>query len=753
MPNEDSSLPIDYLAIDSNLSEPYVTDTFFPYELKFHTIEECKTAYSELIEEIITEFPNCSRKILWDTYQFAEENHHGQKRKDGTPYISHLIATAKIVSHLQKEPILIQSAILHDIIQDPKVTIDRIREMFGQQIAVIVDGVTKINELHSVNLIDLQAQNLRKMILAMSQDVRVILVKLADRLHNLTTIEFISEDRRLEIARETIDIYAPLAHRLGIWWMKWRLEDLCFKVLDRDAYNEIRSKVSSKREHREEMLQKTVSLINSNLLQHDIKSEVKGRAKHFYSIYKKMTGQGRSFDNILDLLAIRIIVDSVDQCYIALGIVHNLYTPNHEFFYDFIASPKSNGYRSIHTKVIGPKGHIIEVQIRTREMDRESEFGLASHYVYKEGTNWDSLDNELSQWMRLMMDSHKDNHESEEILQVLKTESQPKEIFVISPKGEVFRLPKGSSPIDYAFLIHSDIGFHAIAAKVNGKMHPLLDPLPYGCTIEIITSEKATPATEWLTRVKTSRARSVIKRYFQEIRLEDSKKLGIEILQSELNRLSIEPIEFDLLTVANQLGFDELPLFYAAIGSGTVNIENVIRKLLPQSNSNPNWFTKLIRWKKSSTSSKLIKITGSDNTMITLATCCLPLPGDRIQGFLSKGLGVLIHRMDCKHAVKIKDQEQLIEVTWDVNPEALFKTTLQVTASDRKGMLADITTTLSESDVSIIRLKMALQEKTAVGFIEITVKSLSQLSKLIKRMNSIEGVIRVQRVEGNYFAE
>ncbi|MCX7835121.1 MAG: bifunctional (p)ppGpp synthetase/guanosine-3',5'-bis(diphosphate) 3'-pyrophosphohydrolase [bacterium] len=725
-------------------SESIVTGTFFPTELKYLTIKECNLAFNDLVNEVAQS--GFDTEKLYDVYQFVARHHQKQKRKDGTPYLSHLVATAKIVSQLKIDPIMIQAALLHDSVEEPVLTIPKIEEMFGKQVAIIVDGVTKINEIHFGTLIDAQAQNLRKMILAMSQDVRVILVKLADRLHNMTSIEYLSHQRQQEIARETLDIYAPIAHRLGIWWMKWRLEDLCFKVLDRNAYNTIREKVASKREHREELLKECIQLIKSKLLEDHIQAEVIGRAKHFYSIYKKMTTQGRSFDDILDLLAIRIIVDTVDQCYIALGIVHKLFTPNPEYFYDYIASPKTNGYKSIHTKVIGPEGHTIEVQIRTKEMDRESEFGLASHYSYKEGTGWDQLDNELSKWMRSMLDAQSEMQDSEELLQVIQSDFQPKDIFVISPKGNIYRLPKGSNAIDFAFQIHSDVGLHAIAAKVNGKIFPLLDPLPYGSTVEIITSEKAHPSIEWLGKVKTSRAKSQIKKYFQEIRFEESKKLGQEIVQSELKKLDLNLQDDELLTAANRMGYQDLKTFYAAIGLGEIKIGNLIRHLIPQESQNSKWITKLIRWKKPKDIQGAIRITGGDNYVVTLSECCTPVPGDLIRGFIVKGKGVIVHRSDCAQIDKF-NSEQRIEVYWDVDPGTLFQCKLKITAIDRKGMLADIATKLSHSDININSLTMNVQDNTAVGLIIISVNSLSQLSTLINRLLSINGVLRVQRVD------
>lgn len=741
----DKNLNEKLIETNINTNESLVTETFFPTSLRFFTYEECKRNFADLIQEVEKSGCNDTDK-LWKTFDFVAQFHQKQKRKDGTPYLSHLVATAKIVSQLKIDPVMIQAALLHDSIEETTLTVQKVEEMFGKEVATIVDGVTKINEIHFSNLSDVQAPNLRKMILAMSQDVRVILVKLADRLHNLTSIEYLTEQRQQEIARETLDIYAPIAHRLGIWWMKWRLEDLSFKVFNRSAYNEIRELVASKREHRETLLKQCIEIIKSKLEEVNINAEVIGRAKHFYSIYKKMLTQGRSFEEILDLLAIRIVVDTIEHCYVALGIVHKIYTPNHKYFYDYIASPKSNGYRSIHTKVIGPEGHTIEVQIRTKEMDREAEFGLASHYSYKEGTGWDELDSNLSQWMRSMLDAQSELQDNEELLQVLETDFQPKEIYVISPKGNVYRLPKGSTAIDFAFQIHTDLGLHIIAAKVNGKIFPLLDPLPYGCTVEIISSEKAHPSVEWLSKVKTSRAKTILRKYFQGIRLEESQKLGQEIIHNELTKLDIPFEESEILIAANRMGYQEISSFYAAIGAGEVKISDVIRHLVPQKSTNVKWISKLIRWNKPKLSEGGIRVTGSDSLMVTLSNCCTPVPGDSIVGIITKGKGVQVHRTDCKQ-IKFNSGDQTIEVYWDVNPEALFQCKLKITAIDRKGMLADIASKLSHEDINIVNLTMSVQENTAVGIIVITVKSLSQLSILINRLLSINGVLRVQRVE------
>ncbi len=716
-----------------------------------YTLESFQDDFKVLLKKLGEHHKHLDETALWHAFDFAYQQHLTQKRKDGSPYFTHLLETAKIVSDLTSDPISIKSALLHDVVEDPKVPIEIVREKFGKQVAVIVDGVTKISEISFGNLEEKQAANLRKMILAMAQDPRVILVKLSDRLHNMLTIEWLEEKRRREIARETLDIYAPLAHRLGIYWIKWRLEDLCLKVLDRDAYNEIKNQVASKRDQREELLTTAIDKITEKLHEHHIHSDVQGRAKHFYSIYKKMRSQGRSFDDILDLLAIRIVVSSNDECYAALGHVHALYTPLPDYFSDYIAGPKSNGYRSIHTKVIGPRGHTLEIQIRTREMHEQAELGLAAHWRYKESGGWDEIDSELSKWMRNLIDAQKENPEYEDFLQVLKSDLTPKDIYVISPRGDVYRLPKGSTATDFAFMIHSDVGLHSIAAKVNGRIVPLLSPLPNGCTVEIITSAKGHPAAEWLTKVKSAKARNHIKRYFQDVRFEESQKLGQEICLREIERMQLKISEEQWLTVAHQMGFMDLPSFYSAVGSGQLKMSNILRKLAPSQPTPPNWLVKIIRRTKTPKSQEpAVRVTGFDNLMVTLAPCCTPLPGDRIRGFLTPGKGVVVHRIHCKNLRdQTKDPDQYVDVAWDVDPEALFSVKLHFIVNDRKGMLHDISGRIAQFEVNIVSLSIQMQDGMGVGKIELSVKSLSQLSQLIGKITSIPGVVRVRRLDEN----
>jgi len=726
---------------------PSVPDEPTPPEL--YTLDYFRTEFQALLKILGERRTNLDEAGLWRAFDFAYRQHIDQKRKDGSPYFTHLIETAKIVSDLTSDQVAIKASFLHDVVEDPKVPIEVVREKFGEQVAIIVDGVTKISEISFGNLEEKQAANLRKMILAMAQDPRVILVKLSDRLHNMLTIEWLDEERRKEIARETLDIYAPLAHRLGIWWMKWRLEDLCLKVLDRDAYNEIKNQVSSKREQREELLALSVQKIHDKLQEHNIDAKVQGRAKHFYSIYKKMRSQGRSFDDILDLLAVRIIVKSNEECYAALGHVHALYTPLPDFFSDYIAGPKSNSYRSIHTKVIGPRGHTLEIQIRTTEMHEQAELGLAAHWRYKESGGWDVIDSELSKWMRNLIDAQKENPEYEDFLQVLKSDLTPKDIYVISPRGDVYRLPKGSTAIDFAFLIHSNVGLHAIASKVNGRIVPLLSQLPNGCTVEIITSAKGHPSAEWLTKVKSAKARNHIKKYFQEMRFEESQKLGLEICKRDTERISLKVDDEQWMTVANQLGYSDLPSFHAAIGSGQLKMSSVLRKLAPQQPTPANWLVKIIRrTKPSKKNESSVRVTGLDNLMVTLAECCTPLPGDRIRGYLTMGRGVVVHRINCKNLHdESKEQEKYIDVTWDVDPEAVFHVRLHIIADDRKGLLHDITSRIAQFDVNISSLQINLQDGMGVGIVVLSVKSLSQLSQLMGKISSIPGVVRVRRLD------
>ncbi len=716
--------------------------------------EKYRAGLRNLIRKIRKYFPSLDADLLRRAYEFSFAAHKDQLRVSNEPYFEHPLKVANILADLKMDVVTICGALLHDVAEDTGITLDEVREQFGDEITTLVDGVTKISELKFDSVEVRQAENFRKMIISMIEDIRVILIKFADRLHNMRTIGFLPERKRMRIARETLEIYAPLAHRLGIARIKWELEDLAFKTLYPDAYNDIFKKIVEKRVERERYIQRVSRPIRKELKRFGLEATITGRPKHFYSIYMKMKRRHMSFEEIYDLLAIRIIVKRIEDCYSALGIVHSIFIPIHEKFNDYIATPKSNMYQSLHTKVIGPGGKKLEIQIRTEEMHRTAEEGIAAHWRYKEGkAKEDEFDKHLV-WLRRVLEWQHETPESREFMEYLKIDLFRDEVFVFTPKGDLFRLPINSTPVDFAFAVHTDIGNHCLGAKVNKKIVPLDYHLKSGDTVEIITSNNQHPNPDWINFVKTAKAQSKIKHWKKECLFAQSTKLGEEMLTKALKKNRIKAKNETIFEVAQSYGFTQVDQFYAALGRGEISAQSIINKIEPEKvekeKDAENLFHRFLR--RSKPAGQGILVQGVDNLLITFGKCCQPVPGDQIIGFITKGRGVVVHRTDCKNMSNMmRYQNRLIEVEWDVEKtDQLFLVQLFMTAKDRQNFLKDLTEALSRSNVNIVTVDL----KTADGIIQnnivIEVKNLNHLNQILKNIRKIDGLIRVDRLSGDH---
>lgn len=689
--------------------------------------------------------------LLTRAYHFAEEAHKDQLRKSGAPYFEHCVEVAKILCDLRMDYFTIAGGLLHDVVEDTGVSVAEVEEKFGREVAVLVDGVTKISGLKFDSLEAQQAENFRKMLLSMVKDIRVILIKFADRLHNMRTIEFLPEKKRARIAVETRDVYAPLAHRLGIAKVRWELEDLSLKTLSPKTYWDLVQKISEKRQEREAYIRRITTPIRKELKQAATIAKITGRPKHFYSIYQKMLRQEKSFEEVYDLSAIRIVTKKVEDCYFALGIVHSLFTPIQERFKDYIATPKTNMYQSLHTMVIGPGGKMVEIQIRTEEMHRTAEEGIAAHWRYKEGkSKEDELDKHLV-WLRQMIDWQHDTSDPQEFMENLRIELFQDEAFVFTPKGDLFRLPVNSTPVDFAFAVHTKIGMHCLGAKVNGKIVPLNHKLHSGDSVEIITGVNQKPNPDWIKFVRTSKARSKIKKWIKESMLEQSQKLGEEILLRQFKQSNLKKEDIDLKAIAASFGFNEASELFSAIGRGDISTQQVVNRIAPEKRESAkpdeNFIKKFLT--RARGSAKGVRVQGIDNLLIHFGKCCQPVPGDRILGFVTQGQGVVIHRSDCKNVLKhMENPERNIEVEWDVEQSKRFMVRLHMLGEDRRNFLRDVSDSISQTDTNIVSVEMRAQDAMVHSNIIIEVENLQHLTRVLSKISKVKGVINVERLDG-----
>ncbi len=708
---------------------------------------------NDIIEKVSSYINDPDIDLLMKAYVFSAQVHRGQKRKSGEPYLIHPLEVANILADMNLDVSTICAGLLHDTIEDTLTTLEDIKREFGDEIAFLVDGVTKISKVPIKPWPDEeeeQAENLRKMILAMGKDIRVILIKLADRLHNMKTLEFLSPEKRKEIARETLEIYAPIANRLGIYRIKQELEDLSLKHLEPEVYYDLKKKIAKRKKERDQYINRVSKLIREELEKYGIKAEVTGRSKHFYSIYQKMVRQGIDFDNIYDVTAFRVIVNTVKDCYTVLGIIHSMWKPVPGRFKDYIAVPKSNMYQSLHTTVIGPFGERIEIQIRTWEMHRRAEFGIAAHWKYKEGKEVGGKDEEIYNWLKQTIEELKEVKDGREFVELVKVDLFPDEVYVITPKGDIKRLPKGSTPVDFAYSIHSEVGHHCAGAKVNGRMVPLDYVLKNGDVVEIITSKEKTPSPDWLNFVKTSRAKTRIRQWIKKVERERSYSIGRELLEKTFRSRDINFSkalkEGKLLEAANELNFKTEDDLIIAVGFGTITPNQVVTKILRKEEPPPKegFLKKTV--KKIFRKEDGIKVEGFGDIMVTIAKCCNPVPGDPIVGLITRGRGITVHAADCPSVLNY-DPERRIKVTWGKS-DIPYEVKIKVISEDRKGILAKISNTISEGGANIAsaHAERDTTGKTAIQIFDIEVKDAKQLTKIMKNLEKVKGVFRVERV-------
>ncbi len=708
-----------------------------------------------IFEKLATTVDNYSKNQdqneLRRAYNFGLVAHLTQQRHSGEPYFIHCLNVAQILAELRMDQTMIIAALLHDVVEDTPVTLEEVTDEFGETTAFLVDGVTKISNIRYQSKEEQQAETFRKMLLSMAKDVRVIIIKFADRLHNMRTLNFISEKKRQRIAIETRDIYAPLAHRLGIAKIKTELEDLSLKYLDPKAYNNLVKKIKVSRKEREKYIQSIAEPIEKELLKNNIKADISGRPKSFFSIHNKMTKRKKPFEEIYDLLAIRIIVDKIEECYYTLGIIHSKFMPVYDRFKDYIAMPKINGYQSLHTTVIGPDGRMIEIQIRTEEMHEMAENGIAAHWRYKEGIEEDDAVDKHLNWVRELLERQMQDDEDDPIdfLENLKIDLFQDEVFVFTPGGDLIKLPKDSTPIDFAYAVHTNIGNHCIAAKVNGRIVPLRYILKSGEQVEIITSQNQKPAQDWLSVVKTSKARHWIKKILREEQNEQILQIGGEILSKFVKKHKLNEKKQEFMDILPKFGFQTVESLKIALGKGDLTIEDIRKKIFPESDDDTiekeNF---VVRFLKRARSGNAIRVQGIDNMLINFANCCQPVPGDRIIGYLTRGKGVTIHRTDCKNMMNLyREKERIIDVEWATAKDQEFHVHLSVLGEDRKDLLRDITLCISRLNINIVAVNFISEEIYARGYLDILIKDLSQLTQIINNIGRISGVLSVERVD------
>jgi GTP diphosphokinase / guanosine-3',5'-bis(diphosphate) 3'-diphosphatase len=705
-----------------------------------------------LVRKIQAYDPSLDGGWLRRVYDLADQAHGEQKRASGEAYIEHPLAVAEILVELEMDRATIAAALLHDVVEDTVVTSEEVATAFGTEIAQLVDGVTKLTRIPYQSKEDAQVENLRKMFLAMAKDIRVIIIKLADRLHNMRTLSSLPEGKRLAIARETLEIYSPIAHRLGIWKVRSELEDLCLRYLDPDSYRDIAERVAKKRTEREAAVAEVIDVLRESFEGFGIKNETTGRPKHFYSIYSKLK-KGREFATIFDLTAVRVIVDSVKDCYGALGEVHALWKPIPGRFKDYIAMPKPNMYQSLHTTVVGPGGDPLEVQIRTWDMHRTAEYGIAAHWRYKEGSKSDPFENKLA-WLRSLLEWQNDARDSRVFMENLKLDLFENQVFVFSPKGDVFSMPSSATPLDFAYHVHTDVGNRCIGAKVNGKIVPLDYQLKNGDICEILTQKAARPSLDWLTIVRTSSAKHKIKQWFRKERKEENVLAGQESLEAELVRQHLRPDAARgeaLERISHKMNYAAPADLYAAIGFGDASATSVAQRLKEELKStNIVDITTVPRPpvpRRVPRNASGIRIAGVDDVLVRLSKCCSPVPGDPIMGFVTIGKGVSVHRADCPNVAYMNAQpDRILQAAWAENLTTTHAVDVEVEATDRAGLLQDIMAVCAETKTSASSVTARVKKDVAVTSLTLQIENLDHLHKLLRKLEGVKGVRTVYRV-------
>ena len=711
----------------------------------------------EIIDLVLAYYPEADVEAIERAYIYSAVAHRGQLRSSGEAYLSHPLEVAGILAIMRMDVTTIIAGLLHDVPEDTGTTIAEIEAKFGRDVAVLVEGVTKIGKMAFSTKVEREAENFRKMVLAMAKDIRVILIKLADRLHNMRTIDPLPEPKRQRIALETLEIYAPLANRLGIAWMKTELEDLSFRQLHPAEYEDVSNRVTKKHQEQETYITEVKQLIQEKLVEAEVPAEVTGRAKHFYGIWAKMVRQNIPFDQVYDIIAVRVITDSVRNCYAVLGSIHSLWTPVPGRFKDFIAMPKANGYQSLHTTVIGPGGERVEFQIRTRDMHGIAQHGVAAHWKYKEGFKGGSRFDDSQKWLKGLLEWQKELKDPREFLETVRVDLFPDEVYAFTPRGDVRALPLGASPVDFAYAVHTDVGHRCVGAKVNGRIVPLRYQIVNGDIIEILTQNGHVPSKDWLKLVKTSRAKARIKAWIKTEGRAQSITLGRDLLEKELRKFDLPTAKTlkseEFVAAIAALGLRNADEAFAAIGYGKLPANQVVGRLLPseelakheeRKDSKIRDFVKRITGKRVEES---VRIGGVGGALTRFAQCCNPVPGDKIVGFITRGRGVTVHAADCPNAEPaLLDRERLVAVEWDLASEQNYPVRILVESRDRPGILAAVTGVIAEAEVNIAGGKVSTESGRGTHEFELEVRSLEQLRKLLDQIRRIKGVTRVERL-------
>lgn len=712
------------------------------------------------LDRLFYDRPGDHRMVLQKAVEWAIDAHHGQERASGEPYYSHALAVAEILTELKLDYETLAAAMLHDVVEDTDVTLEQVRAEFGPVIARLVDGVTRMERIgefqektHAGSREHVQAESLRKLLLAMAEDVRVVLIKLADRLHNMRTLQHLDPARQRRIAQETHDIYAPLANRLGIWQVKWELEDLSLRYLEPEAYQQLARQLAETRTDRERYINKVVGILDDELQKAGIKADISGRPKHINSIWRKMQRKRLDFEQIFDVRAVRILVEEEKDCYAALGIVHGLWRHIPKEFDDYIANPKENLYRSLHTAVVGPEGKALEIQIRTEEMHRHAELGVAAHWRYKEGGSFDPGYEEKIAWLRQLLEWKDEEHTANDFVDRFKSEAFQERVYALTPQGRIIDLPRGSTPLDFAYAIHSEVGHRCRGAKINGRIVPLTWQLHNGEQVDILTAKQGTPSRDWLNPhagyLKTSRARSRVRQWFKREDHEHNVAAGRAITDRELHRLGVTGLSLEKL--ADRFKIRQVDEFLATVGRGEINSGQLASALTEYLPATPEPavepVAKKTRGKKTAPGG--VKISGVGNLLTTMARCCHPVPNDPIVGYITRGRGVTIHRQDCGNILRLQgeDQDRLIEVEWGAGAEAGYPVDISVEAYDRPGLLRDITTVFANDRVNVLGVNTTTDASDGIARMSLTVEisDIGQLSRLLTQIGQLPNVVEARR--------
>ena len=709
---------------------------------------------NDITSQILSYHPKANIDLVEKAYVYSAKAHQGQIRLSGEPYLSHPLEVAYILTKMKMDVTCIAAGFLHDTLEDTEAEADEIKHLFGEETANIVEGVTKISRMQFTSRQQRQAENVRKMILAMSSDIRVILVKLADRLHNMRTLGFQTPEKQRLIAAETEDIYAPLAGRMGIQWIKSSLEDLCLYYLEPKIYEDIKNEIAQTRDKREEFIKNVIELVSKKLEEFKIQATIKGRDKHFYSIYKKMLDQDLTVNQVYDVLAFRVIVSGIKECYEVLGHIHSMWKPVQGRFKDYVSVPKANMYQSLHTTVIGPMGQRMEMQIRTWDMDKVAEDGIAAHWKYKEGTTENKTDEKQFMWLRQLLEWQQNLKDPAEFLETVRMDLFPDEVYVFTPRGDVKAFPRGATPVDFAYSIHSEVGEKCMGARINRRMVPLRYQLRNGQTVEIITSPKQHPSKDWLEFVKTPRAKTKIRQWIRNQERGESIALGKTLLERALERDSLKLPNImkneQILSIAKEFSFHSVEDLIAQIGFGKISPRQVLGRLKPKlgikDERPPSLVGKMVGRFKRRRGDLGIKVKGVSDMLIRFANCCHPLPGEPVIGFITRGRGVTVHQRNCSHILNA-DPERLVEVSWQASKEDIYLAKIRVTSVERKGVLSDISAVLTQKDANIIEAQVKTTvDRKGIALFTIEVEDYNQLQNIMGAIKRIKNVLIVERL-------